>query len=86
MSSFFQFMLIFRKAAAGELVQDSGLSTLASLTEIDVKETGVGGATTFFQAKVSGKSVTVFHKIVPPPPRPTNKSSVVWPVGLYFDQ
>lgn len=37
-----QFLLIFRKAAAGELQDDSGLSLLASLSEIDVDKTGVG--------------------------------------------
>ena len=44
--------MIFRKAAAGELAEDSGLSQLAQLTEIDVDETGVGGAKDFFEAKI----------------------------------
>lgn len=48
-----QFLLIFRKANAGELVEESGLSKLAKLTEIDVVEVGVGGAKEFFEAKVS---------------------------------
>lgn len=45
-------MLIFRKAKAGELVEESGLSQLAKLTEIDVDQVGVGGAKNFFEAKV----------------------------------
>ena len=47
-----QFLLIFKKAAAGELDDDSGLSQLAKLTEIDIDEVGVGGAKNFFEAKV----------------------------------
>lgn len=46
-------MLIFRKANAGELVEESGLSKLAKLTEIDVEQVGVGGAKNFFEAKVT---------------------------------
>ncbi|XP_068188366.1 EF-hand domain-containing protein D2 [Antennarius striatus] len=49
--SFREFLLIFRKAAAGELPEDSGLSVLASLSEIDVSTEGVKGAKTFFEAK-----------------------------------
>ncbi|EDO33425.1 predicted protein [Nematostella vectensis] len=49
---FFQFLLIFRKSAAGELVEGSGLAELARLAEIDVDEVGVGGAATFFEAKI----------------------------------
>ena len=45
--------MIFRKAAAGELKEDSGLSLLAKQCEVDVKEVGVGGAKTFFEAKVT---------------------------------
>ena len=45
-------MLIFRKAKAGELIEESGLSQLAKLTEIDVDLVGVGGAKNFFEAKV----------------------------------
>ncbi|PFX23838.1 EF-hand domain-containing protein D2-like [Stylophora pistillata] len=50
--SFREFLLIFRKAAAGELLEDSGLSALARLAEVDVDEVGVGGAAKFFEAKV----------------------------------
>ncbi|XP_034029017.1 EF-hand domain-containing protein D2 [Thalassophryne amazonica] len=49
--SFREFLLIFRKAAAGELAEDSGLSELARLSEIDVSTEGVKGAKTFFEAK-----------------------------------
>uniref|UniRef100_A0A023FA59 EF-hand domain-containing protein n=1 Tax=Triatoma infestans TaxID=30076 RepID=A0A023FA59_TRIIF len=49
--SFREFMLIFRKAKAGELIED-GLSQLAKLTEIDVDQVGVGGAKNFFEAKI----------------------------------
>ena len=54
MSEFlFQFLLIFRKAAAGELLEDSGLKDLyQNVTEIDVDETGVSGAKDFFMSKV----------------------------------
>lgn len=48
-----QFLLIFRKAAAGELSEDSGLCALARLSEIDVSTEGVKGAKSFFEAKVS---------------------------------
>ncbi|XP_038075086.1 EF-hand domain-containing protein D2-like [Patiria miniata] len=51
--SFREFLLIFRKAAAGELDSDSGLSALARLTEIDVDKEGVGGAKNFFEAKIN---------------------------------
>ncbi|KAK0150551.1 EF-hand domain-containing protein D2 [Merluccius polli] len=50
--SFREFLLIFRKAAAGELPEDSGLGVLARLSEIDVSTEGVKGAKTFFEAKV----------------------------------
>ncbi|XP_041129188.1 EF-hand domain-containing protein D2-like [Polyodon spathula] len=50
--SFREFLLIFRKAAAGELSEDSGLHVLARLSEIDVSTEGVKGAKTFFEAKV----------------------------------
>ncbi|XP_033335656.1 EF-hand domain-containing protein D2 homolog Swip-1 isoform X2 [Megalopta genalis] len=36
--SFREFLLIYRKARAGELEQDSGLGQLARLTEVDVDE------------------------------------------------
>ncbi|XP_033104668.1 EF-hand domain-containing protein D2-like [Anneissia japonica] len=51
--SFREFLLIFRKAAAGELDADSGLSQLAQLSEINVDEEGVGGAKNFFEAKIN---------------------------------
>jgi len=48
-----QFLLIFRKALAGELTEDSGLYDLYRLvTEIDVQKEGVKGAKNFFEAKV----------------------------------
>lgn len=50
--SFREFLLIYRKAQAGELETDSGLSQLARLTEINVEEVGVGGAKNFFEAKI----------------------------------
>ncbi|KAM8927284.1 EF-hand domain-containing protein D2 [Pelodytes ibericus] len=50
--SFREFLLIFRKAAAGELEEDSGLHALARLSEIDVSTEGVKGAKCFFEAKV----------------------------------
>lgn len=50
--SFREFLLIFRKAAAGELEDGSGLSQLAKLAEVNVDEVGVGGAAKFFEAKV----------------------------------
>ena len=50
----FQFLLIFRKAAAGELLEDSGLNDLYhNVTEIDVDEAGVSGAKDFFMSKVN---------------------------------
>lgn len=51
--SFREFLLIFRKAAAGELNADSGLSVLAKQCEVDVDEVGVGGAKDFFEAKIA---------------------------------
>ncbi|XP_009459319.1 PREDICTED: EF-hand domain-containing protein D2 [Nipponia nippon] len=50
--SFREFLVIFRKAAAGELQEDSGLHALARLSEIDVSTEGVKGAKSFFEAKV----------------------------------
>ncbi|XP_002731797.2 EF-hand domain-containing protein D2-like [Saccoglossus kowalevskii] len=50
--SFREFLLIFRKAAEGDLIADSGLSQLATLSEIDVDKEGVKGAADFFSAKV----------------------------------
>lgn len=51
--SFREFLMIFRKARAGELDLESGLGQLASLSEVDVDEVGVGGAKTFFEAKIA---------------------------------
>lgn len=52
LNPFLQFLLIFHKAAAGELQEDSGLMALAKLSEIDVAQEGVKGAKDFFEAKV----------------------------------
>lgn len=57
--SFHEFMLVFRKARAGELDEDSGLGQLARLTEIDVEKVGVNGAKEFFEAKVIHSFVLV---------------------------
>lgn len=51
--SFREFLLVYRKARAGELKADSGLAKLAQLTEVDVDKVGVNGAKEFFEAKVS---------------------------------
>lgn len=53
--TFREFLLIFRKLAAGELTgrdEDDGLLQLAKLVCIDVGEIGVGGAKNFFEAKI----------------------------------
>jgi hypothetical protein len=50
--SLLQFLLIFRRAATGELQEESGLVALARLSEIDVSTEGVMGARDFFEAKV----------------------------------
>jgi hypothetical protein len=55
-----EFLTIFRKARAGELELESGLGQLASLTEVDVDEVGVGGAKNFFEAKVKLKGSLPF--------------------------
>ena len=47
--------MIFRKARLGELDMESGLGKLATLSEVDVDAVGVGGAKTFFEAKVMRK-------------------------------
>lgn len=50
--------MIFRKAKNGELKQDSGLQQLYDqVMEIDVAETGVKGAKSFFEAQVFGNFV-----------------------------
>jgi len=51
--SFREFLMIFRKARAGELDLESGLGQLASLSEVDVEQVGVVGAKTFFEAKIA---------------------------------
>jgi len=50
--SFREFLLIFRKAANNELVCE-GLQEFARVSEIDVDETGVSGAKSFFEAKAN---------------------------------
>ncbi|KAG8445406.1 hypothetical protein GDO86_010260 [Hymenochirus boettgeri] len=54
--NFREFLLIFHKAAAGELQDDSGLMALAKLSEIDVDVEGVKGAKNFFEAKAQALS------------------------------
>ncbi|XP_067658847.1 EF-hand domain-containing protein D2-like [Haliotis asinina] len=56
--SYREFLLIFRKAAAGELDEGSGLYELyANVSEIDVDETGVRGAKDFFEAKIKTQTI-----------------------------
>ncbi|KAH0817704.1 hypothetical protein GEV33_005087 [Tenebrio molitor] len=50
--SFREFLLVYRKARAGELDENSGLAQLAKLTEVDVDKVGVNGAKEFFEAKI----------------------------------
>ncbi|CAL8095350.1 unnamed protein product [Orchesella dallaii] len=50
--SFQEFLLIYHKAKAGQLDEDSGLSALAKITEVDIHEVGVDGAKNFFEAKI----------------------------------
>ncbi|KAK7475913.1 hypothetical protein BaRGS_00032802 [Batillaria attramentaria] len=58
--SFREFLLIFRKAAAGELEEGSGLMDLyANMEEIDVDKEGVKGAKNFFQAKIEKQSASM---------------------------
>ncbi|KAM6151889.1 EF-hand domain-containing protein D1 [Erethizon dorsatum] len=54
--SFREFLLIFHKAAAGQLQEDSGLMALAQLSEINVALEGVRGAKDFFEAKAQALS------------------------------
>ncbi|XP_045163251.2 EF-hand domain-containing protein D2-like [Mercenaria mercenaria] len=55
--SFREFLLIFRKAAAGELEEDSGLCELyRNVSEIDVDKEGVKGAKNFFTAKIEAQT------------------------------
>jgi hypothetical protein len=59
-----QFLLIFRKAAAGELEEGSGLMDLYSnMTEIDVDAEGVKGAKNFFQAKVRVSAMLCLYTV-----------------------
>nr|XP_046169220.1 EF-hand domain-containing protein D2-like isoform X2 [Oncorhynchus gorbuscha] len=55
--SYREFLLIFRRAATGELQEESGLVALARLSEIDVSTEGVMGARDFFEAKVQALKV-----------------------------
>ncbi|KAK5641656.1 hypothetical protein RI129_010203 [Pyrocoelia pectoralis] len=50
--AFREFLLVYRKAKAGELDANSGLGQLAKLTEINVDQVGVNGAKEFFEAKI----------------------------------
>ena len=54
--------MIFRKARLGELDMESGLGKLATLSEVDVDAVGVGGAKTFFEAKVT--DAKVLHVVI----------------------
>ncbi|KAL0973398.1 hypothetical protein UPYG_G00202970 [Umbra pygmaea] len=56
--SYREFLLIFRRAAAGELQEESGLMSLARLSEIDVSTEGVMGARDFFEAKALALKVS----------------------------
>ena len=49
--SFREFLLIFVKSANGSLSSDAFKSLISSCASIDVQETGVGGAKSFFEAK-----------------------------------
>ncbi|KAF5896493.1 WD repeat-containing protein 20-like, partial [Clarias magur] len=49
--SYREFLLIFRRAASGELQDDDPLMALARLSEINVSNEGVKGARDFFEAK-----------------------------------
>lgn len=55
--NFREFLLIFRKALAGELSEDSGLYDIYCLmAEIDVQKEGVKGAKNFFEAKIEDQT------------------------------
>ncbi|RNA06781.1 EF-hand domain-containing D2 [Brachionus plicatilis] len=55
--NFKEFLMIFRKAKNGELTKDSGLQQLYDqVMEIDVTETGVKGAKSFFEAQALKQS------------------------------
>ena len=51
--SFREFLMIFKKASKGELDLESGLGQLATSAEVDIDEVGVGGAKSFFEAKIA---------------------------------
>ena len=72
-----QFLLIFHKAAAGELQEDSGLMALAKLSEIDVALEGVKGAKDFFEAKVGASFLrgTVPVSLLPAQRAPSQQSA-----------
>ncbi|KAI5625426.1 EF-hand domain-containing protein D1, partial [Silurus asotus] len=55
--SYREFLLIFRRAAAGDLQEDDPLMALARLSEINVSNEGVKGACDFFEAKAQVLSV-----------------------------
>ncbi|XP_076315285.1 EF-hand domain-containing protein D2 homolog isoform X2 [Tachypleus tridentatus] len=55
---FREFLMIFWRARAGELSANSGLLELANLANIDVEKAGVGGAKTFFEAKIEQQKRT----------------------------
>lgn len=62
--SFREFLLVYRKARAGELDADSGLGQLAKLTEVDVDKVGVVGAKEFFEAKVSSHDILIRNNLI----------------------
>lgn len=74
-----QFLLIFHKAAAGELQEEGGLMALAKLSEIDVALEGVKGAKDFFEAKVGG--FFLCRTIAPSLPPPDRRSQLVTPMN-----
>jgi hypothetical protein len=47
-----QFLLIFRKAASGELQNEGLQEVYRQMHEVDVDKEGVKGAKNFFEAKV----------------------------------
>ena len=60
----FQFLLIFRKAAAGELTSNDGLMEIYNqINEIDVDSVGVGGAKNFFEAKVQYCILQIYTRL-----------------------
>jgi len=57
----FQFLLIFRKAAVGELKNDGLMEVYRHIREVDVNAEGVKGAKNFFEAKVVLHSFHAVH-------------------------